>query len=128
MIASPIDTPWVIRMRRHHSAPAKQINLYQTISLHCLRTLQFAAQINEYHPFTSKISHPSYQELELSINEALEWLDDSPDADTDQFQARRKEVEQIANPIMSRLYNENQGTGATGGGGGEDYDFGDDEL
>lgn len=67
----------------------------------------------------------SFQELELSINEALEWLDDTPDADTDRFQTRRKEVEQIANPIMSRLYNENQGPDATGG---DDYDFGDDEL
>lgn len=72
----------------------------------------------------------SCQELELSINEALEWLEDTPDADTDQFRARRKEVEQIANPIMSRLYNGNQGPDATGGGGGDDYDydFGDDEL
>lgn len=64
----------------------------------------------------------------MSINEALEWLEDAPDADTEQLQTRRKEVEQIANPIMSRLYNGNEGPGATGGGGGDDYDFGDDEL
>ena len=69
----------------------------------------------------------SHQELELSINEALNWLDDAPDADADQFRARRKEVEQVANPIMSRLYNGNQGPDATGGDG-YDYDFGDDEL
>lgn len=62
----------------------------------------------------------------MSINEALEWLDDAPDADTEQLQSRRKEVEQIANPIMSRLYNGNQGPDASGGD--DDFDFGDDEL
>lgn len=66
------------------------------------------------------------QELESSINEALDWLDDAPsDADADDFQTRRKEIEQIANPIMSRLYN-NQNQGSAGGE--NNFDFGDDEL
>eukprot|EP00752_Nemacystus_decipiens_P009090 g8116.t1 len=78
----------------------------------------------------SKVSDADREELELSISEALEWLDNTPDADADQFRVQRKEVEQIANPIMSRLYNGNQGPHAAGGAGGDDYDydFGDDEL
>lgn len=68
----------------------------------------------------------STQEIETSINEALDWLDDTPDAETEQFEAQRKEIEQIANPIMSRLYKD-QGQDSTGGGY-DDYDFGDDEL
>ena len=69
------------------------------------------------------------QELESSINEALDWLDDTPDADTEDLQRQMKEIERIAHPIMSRFYNQGQGQSG-GGGGGEQggYDFGDDEL
>merc|ERR1712196_407174 len=54
--------------------------------------------------------------------------DKIPEADKEDYDEKRKEVEHIANPIMRNLY---QGAGAGGGGFGgddEDYDFGDDEL
>ena len=76
-----------------------------------------------------KISDEDKEELESTINEALDWLDENPEADKEDYDEKQKEVEQIANPIMRNLY---QGAGAGGGGGmggdDEDYDFGDDEL
>lgn len=78
------------------------------------------------HALTYLFHHP--QELESSINEALDWLDDTPNADAEDIQAQRKGVEQIANPIMSRLYNQNAGPGGGGANDYDDYDFGDDEL
>lgn len=68
------------------------------------------------------------QEIETSINEALDWLEDTPHAETEQFEAQRKEIEQIVNPIMSRLYKDQGQDSTTGGGYEDDYDFGDDEL
>lgn len=65
-----------------------------------------------------------FQELESTINEALDWLDETPDADLDDLEDKKKEVEQVANPIMKDLY---QNAGPAGGGE-EDFDFGDDEL
>merc|ERR1719149_628426 len=70
------------------------------------------------------------EELDNTINEALDWLDENPEAEAEEFEDKQKEVEQVANPIMRELY---QSAGAGGGGGGmddedEDYDFGDDEL
>jgi len=60
------------------------------------------------------------------INEALDWLDENPEADKDEYTSKQKEVEAIANPIMRNVY---QGAGGPGGGEEEeDYDFGDDEL
>ena len=49
-------------------------------------------------------------------------MDENPEADKDDYDAKQKEVENIANPIMRSFY--------AGGGGGEDDmgDFGDDEL
>ena len=76
-----------------------------------------------------KISDEDKEELESTINEALDWVDENPEADKEDYDEKQKEVEQIANPIMRNLY---QGAGAGGGGGmggdDEDDDFGDDEL
>lgn len=66
----------------------------------------------------------SLQELESTINEALDWLDETPDADLEDLEDKKKEVEQVANPIMKDLY---QNAGPAGGAE-EDFDFGDDEL
>lgn len=63
------------------------------------------------------------QELESTINEALDWLDETPEADLEDLEDKKKEVEQIANPIMKDLYQQ-----APQGGAEEDFDFGDDEL
>mmetsp|Transcript_27244 Transcript_27244/g.83979 ORF Transcript_27244/g.83979 Transcript_27244/m.83979 type:complete len:640 (-) Transcript_27244:51-1970(-) len=74
-----------------------------------------------------KLSADDKEEIENTINEALDWLDENPEADKDEYTEKQKEVEAIANPIMRNVY---QGAGGPGGGGDdeEDYDFGDDEL
>merc|ERR1719472_732031 len=74
-----------------------------------------------------KLSEEDKEELDNTINEALDWLDENPEAEAEEFDEKQKEVEQIANPIMRELY---QSAGGGGGGGDEDedYDFGDDEL
>merc|ERR1712118_517342 len=71
-----------------------------------------------------KLSEEDKEELDNTINEALDWLDENPEAEAEEFDDKQKEVEQIANPIMRELYQ------SAGGGGDddEDYDFGDDEL
>merc|ERR1719311_1214205 len=74
-----------------------------------------------------KLSEEDKEELDNTINDALDWLDENPEAEAEEFEDKQKEVEQIANPIMRELY---QSAGGGGGGGGDDdeYDFGDDEL
>merc|ERR1711862_956118 len=44
-----------------------------------------------------KISAGDKKDLEDTIDEALDWLEDNPEADTDEYDAKRKEVENIAN-------------------------------
>jgi endoplasmic reticulum chaperone BiP len=66
------------------------------------------------------------KELQDAIDETLDWMDGNPEADKDDFDAKLKEVEQVANPIMRNLYSQGGGGGA---GSEEDTgDFGDDEL
>merc|ERR1712086_287648 len=70
------------------------------------------------------ISAEDKKELEDMIDETLDWMDNNPEADKEDYDEKQKEVEQIANPIMRNVY-----AGAGGGGDEDDSgDFGDDEL
>merc|ERR1711966_549004 len=67
------------------------------------------------------ISPQDKKELQDMIDEALDWMDENPESDKEDYDEKRKEVEQVANPIMRDMY--------AGGAGEEDMgDFGDDEL
>lgn len=49
--------------------------------------------------FVDKLSEEDKEELDSTINEALDWLDDHPDAETSEFEGQLKAIEQVANPI-----------------------------
>jgi len=72
----------------------------------------------------SNISAGDKKELQDIIDETLDWMEENPEADKDDYAAKQKEVENIANPIMRNFY----GGGAGGDGGDDMGDFGDDEL
>jgi heat shock protein 5 len=69
------------------------------------------------------ISAEDKKELQDSIDETLEWLEDHPEADKEEYDAKLKETEHVANPIMRKVYS---GSGVDDGG--EADDFMDDEL
>merc|ERR1712153_29081 len=73
---------------------------------------------------SDNISPEDKKELQDMIDETLDWMDENPEADKEDYDEKMKEVEQVSNPIMRNVY-------AGGAGGGEDEDagdFGDDEL
>jgi len=74
-----------------------------------------------------KIAEAEKTELVSLIDETLDWLEENPEAETEEYGSKQKEVEQVANPIMRKVY---QGSGSPGGAGGasDDEDFNDDEL
>ena len=80
---------------------------------------------NGRNPTKKSASATGFPRHRNTINEALDWLDENPEADKDEYSEKQKEVEAIANPIMRNVY---QGAGGGGGEDEEDYDFGDDEL
>lgn len=72
-----------------------------------------------------QLSAEDKKEMTDMIDETLDWMDENPEADKEDYDEKQKEVEQIANPIMRNLY----AGGAGAGGDEEDFgDFGDDEL
>jgi len=77
---------------------------------------------DEEKGLAEKLSAGDKKELQDMIDETLDWLDDNPEADKEDYDAKRKEVENVANPIMRNVY-------GAGGPAEEDMgDFGDDEL
>ena len=56
-----------------------------------------------------------------AIEEALEWLEENSDADTDEYEEKLKEVEEKCSPIVSKAYQ------AGGGPGGDEEDDDEDD-
>merc|ERR1712194_751765 len=52
------------------------------------------------------------EKIEAVVKESLEWLDRNQMAEKEEFEAKQKEVEAVANPIMMKVY---QGAGGDGG-------------
>merc|ERR1711912_22293 len=67
-----------------------------------------------------KISEEDKETLEEAVKEALDWLDENDDAEVEESEEKQKELEGIANPIMSKVYQQ-------GGGAGGDEDFDDED-
>merc|ERR1712100_805134 len=67
-----------------------------------------------------KISEEDKETIEEAVKDALEWLDDNQEAEKEDYEAKQKEVEAIANPIIQTVYQES-------GAGGDDEDDEEDE-
>ncbi|AOA63193.1 ATPase involved in protein folding [Komagataella phaffii CBS 7435] len=62
--------------------------------------------------FKDKVGEDDLAKLNKSVEETISWLDESQSASTDEYKDRQKELEEVANPIMSKFY------GAAGGAPG----------
>ncbi|SCU83756.1 LAFA_0D05556g1_1 [Lachancea sp. 'fantastica'] len=65
--------------------------------------------------FKEKVGDADYTKLKTFVEETITWLDSSQSASTDEYKDKQKEVEEVANPIMTKFY---QSGGAPGGAPG----------
>merc|ERR1712185_201300 len=72
---------------------------------------------DEEKGIADKISEEDKEKLEEAVKETLDWLDENDDAEVEEFEEKQKELEGIANPIMSKIYQQ-----GGGGEGGDDFD------
>ena len=56
----------------------------------------------------SKLSPEDKEKIEKAVDEAISWLDSNQLAEVDEFEDKRKELEEIAQPIMTRMYQEGE--------------------
>lgn len=79
---------------------------------------------DEGRNLAENLSGQDLKDLTDTIEEAMDWMDENPEADKDEMEAKQKEVENVANPIMRDLYNNNGG----GGSNGDEDEFDEEEL
>jgi len=78
--------------------------------------------INDEEKLGEVISEDDRETVESAVNDAVDWLDENPQADKEEYDEQYKELEQIVQPIFTRLYQEAGGAG----GEGEMPDFGEE--
>ncbi len=61
-------------------------------------------QLDDKEALGGKISDDEKEQISAIVEEKLEWLKENDEADTEQFQAARKAIEDIAQPIITKLY------------------------
>jgi heat shock protein 1/8 len=71
-----------------------------------------------------KLSEDDKENLSKTVEDALVWLEDHPAAEKDEYDAKQKEVEHVANPIIKKAYE----SAGTAGGAPEDDDFMGEDL
>lgn len=52
----------------------------------------------------SKLSDEDKEALETAVSEALEWIEQNPNAEKEEFDEKYKELEKVAHPVFSRFY------------------------
>lgn len=60
-----------------------------------------------------KVTSEDKETLEKAIEETTKWVETNENASTEEFEAKNKELEGIAQPIIMKIY---QDAGAPGGG------------
>jgi len=79
-----------------------------------------------------KIDSGDKSKLEAAIQETIKWLEKNDQAEQSVYEAKQKELEKVANPIMAKLYQSGgmpgggmpgMGGGGGGGGGADDEDY-----
>merc|ERR1712194_380992 len=86
-------------------------------------------QINDEEKLGGKIDDDDKETIEEAVTEAIDWLDENPEADKEELEEKMKELEGVCNPIVSKLYQDGDGGGDDEDDefGGDDDDLGDDD-
>ena len=74
-------------------------------------------QIGDKEKLGGKLSEDEKETISKAVEEKISWLDKNQDADVDDFKKQKKELEDVVQPIVSKLYQDQgeQGGGQEGG-------------
>jgi len=74
-------------------------------------------QVNDKEKLGAKLSADDKAKIEEVLEEKIKWLDANQEADAEDFKTQKKEMEEVIQPIISKLY---QGAGGAPPPGGEE--------
>jgi len=74
-------------------------------------------QLGDKEKLGGKLSDEEKTTMEESIDEAIKWLESNSDsADSSEFRAKKKSLEDVVQPIITKLYQQSGGVPPTAGG------------
>jgi len=80
-----------------------------------------------YHSISgAKLSSEEKETIEAALDEQIKWLEKNQDADVEDFKSHKKALEEIVQPIISKLYKDGAPPTDGAGAGGEEEEK--DEL
>ena len=87
-------------------------------------------QVNDKERLGAKLSEEEKSTILTAVDETIEWLDSNASAEIEELKEQKQKLEEIVNPIISKLYQQAGGEagGAGEGEGGAEYDEMKDEL
>ena len=81
-------------------------------------------QINDDDKLGAKLSSDEKSTIEDAVKEALDFLDENPSADKEEYEEALQKLQGVSNPIISNVYQQ----GGAPGGEGEEEEGDSDEL
>merc|ERR1719300_1821529 len=82
-------------------------------------------QIGDKEKLGGKLSDEEKEKIEEIISETIAWLEENQEAEAEDLKAQKKEMEDIIQPIIAKLY---QGAGGPGGPGGDEAEEEEEDL
>ena len=61
-------------------------------------------QVGDAEKLGGKLSEDEKSKILTAVDAAIEWLDSNPDAETEEYKDKKKEVEDVVTPIITKLY------------------------
>ena len=61
-------------------------------------------QVEDKEQLGGKISDEDKEKIVNIVEEKLDWLKDHEESSAEEFDAQKKEIEEVANPIVAKLY------------------------
>lgn len=79
-------------------------------------------QIGDKEKLGGKLSSEEKETIENALDEHIKWLEKNQDADVEDFKEHKKQLEEVVQPIVSKLYEGAGGPPPTDGGDSEERD------
>jgi len=85
-------------------------------------------QVADKEKLGGKLSADEKEKIETAVEEKIKWLESNANAETEDFKAQKKELEEVANPIITKFYQQSGGAGGPSGEGAGEPEGEKDEL
>jgi hypothetical protein len=71
-------------------------------------TYNLKNQIDDKEKLGGKLSDEEKSTIENAVDEKIKWLDNNPDASVEEMKSQKKSLEEVVNPIISKIYQNNR--------------------